>query len=75
MKLLKPELKVLFVSGYADDEVFKRGANDGAPPLHKPFTLHGVVHPRSCSTQTEVPHIVLRRASAWSRAPKTPIGW
>lgn len=42
MKLLKPELKILFVSGYADDEAFKRGAVDGAPLLHKPFTLHGV---------------------------------
>ncbi len=42
MKLMKPELKVLFVSGYADDEAVKRGAIDGAPLLHKPFTLEGV---------------------------------
>ena len=39
---LKPAVKVLFVSGYANDEVVRRGAAEGAPLLQKPFTLSSV---------------------------------
>ena len=39
---VKPSVKVLFVSGYANDEVVRRGAAEGAPLLQKPFTLSSV---------------------------------
>lgn len=39
---LNPSVKVLFVSGYANDEVVRRGAEEGAPLLQKPFTLGSV---------------------------------
>ena len=37
-----PAIKVLFVSGYADDEGLRRNAPDGAQILQKPFTLNGI---------------------------------
>ncbi len=42
MQINRPFLKTIFVSGYADDEIVRRGAAEGAPLLKKPFTVHGV---------------------------------
>jgi len=41
----RPSLKVLYMSGYADETMVQRGwlAND-APYLPKPFTAHELVH-------------------------------
>ncbi|MBY0228788.1 MAG: response regulator, partial [Gemmataceae bacterium] len=39
----RPGLRVLFMSGYADDAVVRHGVLErGAPFLHKPFTLSGL---------------------------------
>ena len=36
---LRPELPVLFISGYTDDEILRRGLlQEGQPFLQKPFT-------------------------------------
>jgi two-component system cell cycle sensor histidine kinase/response regulator CckA len=36
---LSPELRVLFISGYTDDEIVRRGLlQEGQPFLQKPFT-------------------------------------
>jgi two-component system cell cycle sensor histidine kinase/response regulator CckA len=36
---LRPELPVLFISGYTDDEIVRRGLlQEGQPFLQKPFT-------------------------------------
>jgi two-component system, cell cycle sensor histidine kinase and response regulator CckA len=41
---LQPQLGVLFVSGYTDDEVVRRGLLDaGRPFLQKPFTPEALV--------------------------------
>ncbi|HEX5574525.1 MAG TPA: response regulator, partial [Gemmatimonadales bacterium] len=38
-KELRPELPVLFISGYTDDEIVRRGLLEaGEPFLQKPFT-------------------------------------
>ena len=35
----RPQLKVLYVSGYTDDEIFRRGVlEQGIPFLQKPFS-------------------------------------
>ncbi|HVK01607.1 MAG TPA: response regulator, partial [Gemmatimonadales bacterium] len=34
----RPDLKVLYISGYTNDEVFRRGIQGAAGFLHKPFT-------------------------------------
>ena len=37
----RPETRVLFMSGYTDDDILRRGLNaPGAAFLHKPFTVH-----------------------------------
>ena len=38
----RPETRVLFVSGFAGDELTRRGVPDGSAFLHKPFTLEGM---------------------------------
>ena len=50
---LRPEIKILFVSGYANDEVVRRGASEGAPLLQKPFTLGSVTDAVSKLLETE----------------------
>ena len=41
---LRPEMRVLYVSGYTDDEVFHRGVHaEGGAFLHKPFTPASIV--------------------------------
>jgi signal transduction histidine kinase/ActR/RegA family two-component response regulator len=40
----RPDLKVLYISGYSNDEVLRRGVHDtGTRFLHKPFTSEGLV--------------------------------
>jgi two-component system cell cycle sensor histidine kinase/response regulator CckA len=40
----RPEIKVLYTSGYTDDAVFKRGVlPEGTAFIHKPFTTDGLV--------------------------------
>jgi signal transduction histidine kinase/sensor domain CHASE-containing protein/CheY-like chemotaxis protein len=42
---LRPELKVLFVSGYTDDTVFRHGVLEGGVAyLQKPFNLKALAH-------------------------------
>ena len=44
-KELRPELPVLFVSGYTDDEIVRRGLLEaGQPFLQKPFTPEALSH-------------------------------
>jgi len=39
LRLLRPDLRVLFVSGYTDDDIIRRGLKDSASAfLQKPFT-------------------------------------
>ncbi len=40
---LRPETRVLFVSGYTDDELLRRGIERGAAFLHKPFTTSSLL--------------------------------
>jgi CheY-like chemotaxis protein len=41
---LRPDLKVLYISGYTSDEVLQRGAHGaGTSFLHKPFTSEGLM--------------------------------
>jgi len=40
--LLRPEMKVLFLSGYTDQALLDEGAGHGAPFLQKPFTPDGL---------------------------------
>ncbi len=41
---LRPDLKVLFISGYTNDEVLRRGVKGaGTSLLHKPFTSEGLM--------------------------------
>jgi PAS domain S-box-containing protein len=41
---LRPDLKVLFISGYTDDEVLRRGVQGAETSLlHKPFTAEGLM--------------------------------
>jgi CheY-like chemotaxis protein len=43
MREARPELRVLFMSGYPDDAVVRQGViQDGAPFIQKPFTLEGL---------------------------------
>jgi CheY-like chemotaxis protein len=42
IQINRPLVKIIFVSGYADDELVRRGAVEGAPLVKKPFTIHGV---------------------------------
>jgi DNA-binding NtrC family response regulator len=39
MKALRPEVKVLFMSGYADDILAQQGTIDSSSFVQKPFTL------------------------------------
>jgi two-component system cell cycle sensor histidine kinase/response regulator CckA len=38
-----PGLRVLFMSGYTEDEVVRRGVASGVPLLQKPFTMEGII--------------------------------
>ena len=41
---LRPDLKVLYISGYTNDEVLRRGVQGtGSSFLHKPFTAEGLM--------------------------------
>jgi PAS domain S-box-containing protein len=41
---MQPDLKVLYISGYTDDEVLRRGVQGtGTSFLHKPFTADGLM--------------------------------
>jgi two-component system cell cycle sensor histidine kinase/response regulator CckA len=41
---LRPDLKVLYISGYTNDEVLRRGVGGAETPfLHKPFTSEGLM--------------------------------
>jgi PAS domain S-box-containing protein len=42
LSLLRPEMKVLFLSGYTDQALINEGAGHGAPFLQKPFTPDGL---------------------------------
>jgi CheY-like chemotaxis protein len=43
LRLLRPDLRVLFVSGYTDDDIIRRGLKDaGSAFLQKPFTAHAL---------------------------------
>ena len=43
LQLLRPEMKILFVSGYTDDAVIHNGVlNNSANFLQKPFTLYAL---------------------------------
>ena len=43
LRLLRPDLRVLFVSGYTDDDIIRRGLQDaGSAFLQKPFTATGL---------------------------------
>jgi CheY-like chemotaxis protein/two-component sensor histidine kinase len=43
LRLLRPELRVLFVSGYTDDDIIRRGLKDKASAfLQKPFTARAL---------------------------------
>ncbi len=43
LRLLRPDLRVLFVSGYTDDDFIRRGLKDSASAfLQKPFTAHAL---------------------------------
>jgi len=42
MKVLCPAIKIIYVSGYADDEIVRRGVAEGASLLKKPFTSSGI---------------------------------
>ena len=35
---VRPEMKVMFMSGHTEDEVLREGVEKGMPFLHKPFT-------------------------------------
>ena len=35
---MRPEMKVLYMSGYTDDAIVRHGVMEGAPFLQKPFT-------------------------------------
>jgi CheY-like chemotaxis protein len=39
----RPDLKVLYISGYTNDEVLRRGVGAPASFLHKPFTSDGLM--------------------------------
>jgi signal transduction histidine kinase/CheY-like chemotaxis protein len=40
---LRPELRVLYISGYSDDEILLRGVPAGTRYLHKPFVAEGLM--------------------------------
>ena len=41
---IRPDIKVLYISGYTDDEVVRRGVQGtGTSFLHKPFTPDGLM--------------------------------
>jgi PAS domain S-box-containing protein len=43
LRLLRPDLRVLFVSGYTDDDILRRGLSDpGSAFLQKPFTARAL---------------------------------
>ena len=43
LRILRPDLRVLFVSGYTDDDIIRRGLKDaGSAFLQKPFTAHAL---------------------------------
>ncbi|MEO8563492.1 MAG: ATP-binding protein [bacterium] len=43
LRLLRPDLRVLFVSGYTDDDIIRRGLKEpGSAFLQKPFTAHAL---------------------------------
>ncbi len=54
---LRPEMKVLFTSGYTDDAIFRHGVLDaGLPFLQKPFSpqalvckIQEVLHPEAAN--------------------------
>jgi two-component system cell cycle sensor histidine kinase/response regulator CckA len=56
LSLLRPEMKVLFMSGYTEDEVVQRGVADlSVAFLQKPFKpidlarqVRAVLHPPKC---------------------------
>jgi CheY-like chemotaxis protein len=44
LKALRPDLKTLYISGYTNDEVFRRGVqSEETSFLHKPFTSEGLM--------------------------------
>ena len=44
LKALRPDLKTLYISGYTNDEVFRRGVQSAETSfLHKPFTSEGLM--------------------------------
>ena len=64
---LRPELKVLFVSGYADDTVLRKGVADLSRDfLPKPFPLHSLAG--KIREILEQPAALARAASAAGRA-------
>jgi two-component system cell cycle sensor histidine kinase/response regulator CckA len=40
---LRPDLKILYISGYTNDEVLRRGVQGDTSFLHKPFTSEGLM--------------------------------
>jgi CheY-like chemotaxis protein len=43
LRILRPDLRVLFVSGYTDDDIIRRGLKDAASAfLQKPFTARAL---------------------------------
>lgn len=41
---LRPELRLLFMSGYIDEVIAEQGVLDkGIPFIHKPFTAQGLI--------------------------------
>lgn len=67
LRPLRPELKVLLISGYTDDEILRRGILDSVTPfLQKPFTPPALLSKVRQVLDAAMPH-TLAAATASSR--------
>jgi two-component system cell cycle sensor histidine kinase/response regulator CckA len=42
---VRPDMKVILMSGYRDDQIFLNAAlNPNTPFFHKPFTMEALIH-------------------------------
>ena len=62
LKIIHPDVKVLFISGYADDTVGRYGLSEGeADFMQKPFEVAALV--------SKTREVLDRRYARWSKAP------